>query len=271
MDDNLNLVFGKKCFSLSFLDREMEEAIKGCIYLSKTSRKHDYLFKIGYQDSRDMAKDCEFLYFKGEKWYSYVTKNGEIQILFPKNDTFSNPIRILAFLYGAFYKLGQTDEKRDNSFLIHAAGLLRQGKGFIFTGESGAGKTTVSKLSYPEAEILSDESIVVSEEHGRYWISQGPIRTEITKLSDTMVNLCAIFILVQDKINSLRRLSGAEMGHKLMDNVIYVNLSAGIRRVDFLAEKLRFVNAISNCVPVYELRFAKDKTFWKEIEHIGCF
>lgn len=269
MDNNLNLVFGKKCFSISFLDREMEEAMKGCIYLSKTTRKHDYLFKIGYQDNGDMIKDCKFLYFKGEKWCNYISKDGEIQILFPKNDTFSNPIRILAFLYSAFYKLGQIDGRKDNSFLIHAAGLLRQGKGFIFTGESGAGKTTVSKLSSPEAEILSDESIVVSEDHRNYWISQGPIRTEITTLNDTMVNLCAIFILVQDKVNSLRRLNGAEMGHKLMDNIIYVNLSAGIRRVDFLAEKLRFVNAISNCVPVYELRFTKDKTFWKEIERIG--
>jgi len=271
MGNDLNLVFGKRCFSLSFLDKEMEEVIKGCFYFSNTSRKSDYLFKIGYQDNGNVARDCEFLYFKGEKWCSYNTKKNEIEILFPKNETFSNPVRILAFLYDAFYKLGQVNGKRDSSFLIHAAGLLKHGKGFIFTGESGAGKTTVSQLSSPEAQILSDESIVVSEDLGEYWISQGPVKTEITRLNDKMVNLCAIFILVQDKTNSLRKLSGAEMGHKLMDNIIYVNLSAGAKREDYLAGKLRFIDAICRRVPVYELRFTKDKTFWKEIERKVLF
>lgn len=271
MSESLKLMIGKICFSLSFLDKEIEEEVKESFYISETSQKQNYLVKIGHQDNRNIYKDWEVSYFKGERWYYNMTKKGEIHILFPNNGTFTHAVRILAFLYGKFYQFGRVNGKRSNDFLIHAAGLKRHGTGFLFTGPSGAGKTTISKLSLPEAEVLSDETIVVTEDHGEYLISQGVIKTEVSEMNVKLANLGAVFILVQDRVNSLRRLSGTETVLKLMDNIIFVKLSSGLRYLDIVAEKLRFISSMCSSVPVYELRFTKDKSFWREIERSGLF
>ncbi len=78
MSENLKLMIGKICFSLSFLDNEMEEEVKGSFHLSESSQKQNYLVKIGHHDNRNMYKDWEVSYFKGERWYCNMTKKGEI-------------------------------------------------------------------------------------------------------------------------------------------------------------------------------------------------
>ena len=42
-------------------------------------------------------------------------------------------------------------------FLLHSASAVRNGKAFLFAGESGAGKTTISRLAPADAELLTDE------------------------------------------------------------------------------------------------------------------
>src|SRR5688572_7137967 len=50
--------------------------------------------------------------------------------------------------------------------LVHAASLVRDGRGYLFPGVSGAGKTTLARLS-ADATLLSDElSIVTAAEAG---------------------------------------------------------------------------------------------------------
>ncbi len=46
---------------------------------------------------------------------------------------------------------------REGGFLVHAASAVRGGRAFLFAGVSGAGKTTISRLAPPDAELLSDE------------------------------------------------------------------------------------------------------------------
>ncbi len=269
MSNNLNLRFGKLCFSISFFDKEMENAIKHLVCYSLYSRKQDYMFKIGYFDRSKITEDWKILFFEGERWYFNINKARERHIFFPKNETIFGPMRVLLFLFGEFYKLNKINGKRGNDFLIHGAGLVKDGKGYVFTGPSGAGKTTISQLSIPDVDVLSDESIVVSEDRGLYSMSQGPIKNEITSWNGRIVNLTAIFIIVQDKTNSLRKLSGTELGLKIMEHIIYVDLWTELKMVDAAIEKTKFVNALCSKVPVYELRFKKDISFWREIELLG--
>ncbi|MCF6148018.1 MAG: hypothetical protein E3K37_05110 [Candidatus Kuenenia sp.] len=268
MNKNLNLMFGKKCFSVSFLDNNLEKGIEGPVYLSHTSKNPDYIFELGYQGNGNEGKDWEVLHFKGEKWLFRKMSNNGGMVLFPKNNNISSGIRIMGFLYGMFYRYEQNNGN-NNSFMIHAAGLQRKQKGFIFAGKSGAGKTTVSKLSLDEAELLSDDSIMVTEENAEFYISQVPIHTGLAELNDKLIPLSSIFLLVKDKKNSLRKLGGSEIAERIMDNILYVNLSENLRLKDFYAIKLRFLSAVCARVPIYELRFTKDNRFWKEIERFG--
>lgn len=267
----ITIKIGKNCFSLSISDRKIEDSIKESLLVCENLLSSDFLIKIGYQENNGtIFQNWKSLLFKGEEWFYDVISKDEIRLMLPKQEISLDATRVIAFLYDAFYRYRPNNGKKSNDFLIHAAGILKHGKGFVFTGASGAGKTTVSNLSLPEAEILSDESIVISEDNGNYWMSQGPIRTELVVANDAMVNLCAIFILVQDKTNSVKELGGYELAKRFMDHIIYVDLSAGVRRSDYFSEKLRLVSALCSRVPVYELRFTKDKGFWKEIERIGC-
>jgi hypothetical protein len=57
---------------------------------------------------------------------------------------------------------------RQGGFLVHAASAIRGGKAFLFSGVSGAGKTTISRLAPPDATLLTDEISYVRREGNRY-------------------------------------------------------------------------------------------------------
>ena len=46
---------------------------------------------------------------------------------------------------------------REGGFLLHSAGAIRNGRAFLFSGVSGAGKTTISRLAPPDVTLLTDE------------------------------------------------------------------------------------------------------------------
>jgi hypothetical protein len=46
---------------------------------------------------------------------------------------------------------------REGGFLVHAASAVRNGRAFLFSGVSGAGKTTISRLAPPDVLLLTDE------------------------------------------------------------------------------------------------------------------
>src|SRR5262249_42000025 len=45
----------------------------------------------------------------------------------------------------------------ESGFLLHAASAIRNGRAFIFSGVSGAGKTTLTRMAPADATILTDE------------------------------------------------------------------------------------------------------------------
>jgi hypothetical protein len=56
---------------------------------------------------------------------------------------------------------------RQGGFLVHAASAVRNGRAFLFSGVSGAGKTTISRLAPPDVVLLTDEiSYVRPREQG---------------------------------------------------------------------------------------------------------
>ncbi len=63
-------------------------------------------------------------------------------------------------LYQAFYSARRL--RGDEAALIHASGVIRNGAGYLFVGESGAGKSTVAALSGDTpGQVLNDEICLV--------------------------------------------------------------------------------------------------------------
>ena len=55
---------------------------------------------------------------------------------------------------------------REGGFLVHAASAVRNGRAFLFSGVSGAGKTTISRLAPPDVVLLTDEISYVRPRSG---------------------------------------------------------------------------------------------------------
>ncbi|HXC68055.1 MAG TPA: hypothetical protein VN638_11585 [Nitrospiraceae bacterium] len=64
---------------------------------------------------------------------------------------------------------------REGTVLLHAAGLSSHEQGYLFTGASGAGKSTIADFfSERGARILSDERIIIRDIVGRFMIHGTP-------------------------------------------------------------------------------------------------
>lgn len=101
---------------------------------------------------------------------------------------------------------------------IHACGLTdRDGNGYLFAGNSGAGKTTTARLWTDDAaEILSDDRIVVRREEGEWWMYGTPWHGEAEICSPSRARLNRIFLLEQAASNAVRPLSAAAAVARLL-------------------------------------------------------
>ena len=69
---------------------------------------------------------------------------------------------------------------RSGGFMLHSAGLVKNGKAYLFLGKSGAGKSTLSKLAGAAgAEVISDEINLLRFEKGRVRVYGSPFWGEM--------------------------------------------------------------------------------------------
>jgi hypothetical protein len=70
---------------------------------------------------------------------------------------------------------------RDGGFMLHSAGLVKNGKAYIFPGKSGAGKSTLSKLAASSrgVEVISDEINLLRFRKGRWRVYGSPFWGEM--------------------------------------------------------------------------------------------
>ena len=63
-----------------------------------------------------------------------------------------------------------------SGFLVHASSAVRNGRAFIFSGVSGAGKTTMARLAPPDAIVLTDEISYIRRTPSGYLACGTPFR-----------------------------------------------------------------------------------------------
>jgi hypothetical protein len=145
-----------------------------------------------------------------------------------------------------------------NGFLLHAATVIRNGKAYVFTGRSGAGKSTVATLS-PEGSVLTDEISLLRREDG-VWRAYGtPFWGEFRAAgSNTSAPVRGIFRLVQARENRVTPLRPVEMLRALLPNVLFFSDKPEANR-----QLLEILGQAAEEIPSYELAFRKDRTFWE--------
>jgi hypothetical protein len=144
--------------------------------------------------------------------------------------------------------------------LIHSSCAIENGKAHIFAGHSGAGKSTAAKLSSPRL-LLSDEATLVRITSDGIKVYNSPFRSEL-KASPFKANveLASVQILYQALINSRVKIGKSDALLQLIDKVFFWPHSQEETRAI-----LNLLTMLVKQVPVFELHFQKNNTFWELI------
>lgn len=142
--------------------------------------------------------------------------------------------------------------------LMHASSVAWGGRAFVFTGVSGAGKTTISRLCPPDAHILTDEMSFIRATDGLYSAHGTPFSGELGRPGENLsAPLAGIFLLAKGPENRIDPFPPAQAVRALMANILY------FARDDALTARV-FDNAIAlaSRVPVRRLTFVPDSRVW---------
>ncbi len=144
--------------------------------------------------------------------------------------------------------------------LLHSSCVIENETAHIFSGHSGAGKSTAAKLSYPRY-LLADEATIVKITTQKVIVFDSPFRSELYSQSLTKpYKLESIQLLNKSLINKRDLLQKSNSVLQLMDKVFFWTKSPEeAKKIFHLLLKL-----VSN-VPVYNLYFQKNNTFWEMI------
>ncbi|MFH2108234.1 MAG: hypothetical protein ABII93_06155 [Chrysiogenia bacterium] len=156
---------------------------------------------------------------------------------------------------------------RRRGILIHAAGMVHRGQAFIFSGASGAGKSTFSELlvTAGTGKVLSDERMIVREIDGVMQAFGTPWAGTAGIGRSGSAPLAGIFFLKHGKGNCIERLDGAAAADRLLplSSIPWYD-------PDTAAPIIAFAKRIFTAVPAYEFRFTPDRSaidfFWKFIK-----
>ena len=102
---------------------------------------------------------------------------------------------------------------------LHACGVLDgEGRGFLFSGQSGDGKSTMARLwqERPGTVILSDDRIVVRKVKERFVMYGTPWHGDAELAASRWGDIDAIFFLERGLVNSIRSVSVPDATADLM-------------------------------------------------------
>ena len=200
-------------------------------------------------------KDIETVDFR-ESLYHMLVSNRDILLA---NDDYSKA-----------YVLG-TNKKVVNIFLcylfctrvsyiqmiqLHSSLIDYKGKGILFLGPSGIGKTTQAELwnNYRDALIINGDIVFVQETEENFLGWGTPWHGSSPYCENTSVPVHAMIVLKQESENSIRELTGFEKVTAVSNNVFYPQwLENGMELC------LETLDHLLSAIPVYELSCRPDE------------
>ena len=150
---------------------------------------------------------------------------------------------------------------RQGGFLLHAASAIRESRGFLFAGVSGAGKTTISRLAPPDAALLTDEISYVKRQGNGFRACGTPFAGELARAGENRsAPIKALFLLEKGLENRIEGIDATEAVRRLLRNILFFADDAKLVELIFQSA-CEFVSL----VPVHRLIFVPDQRVWEII------
>jgi hypothetical protein len=141
--------------------------------------------------------------------------------------------------------------KRD--IMIHASGINISGNGYLFSGISGKGKSTMAKLwENTGATVIHDDRLILRDTGGGYRMYNTPVYNT-DEPRDSVIT--RIFLIDHGLSNELIPIKGANAVTLVMANCIQHNWGSAT-----IAPLLDSVSFLCGTVPVARLKFKPDRS-----------
>lgn len=197
----------------------------------------------------------------------YLLKNGTDSMLVNKGWEKGWAIQIEReesldlFLLQMFY----AQAVKQNMILLHSSLIDWKGRGLMFLGPSGIGKTTQAELwnQYRDALIINGDAVFVQETPDAFLGWGTPWHGSSPYCENTSVPVAAMVVLKQAPKNSIRELTGFEKVTEVSNSVFYPQWVEGgmelcLETLDHLLTK----------IPVYELSCRPDEGAVELVEQV---
>lgn len=139
-----------------------------------------------------------------------------------------------------------------DGFYLHSSAVELDGKAYLFSGRSGEGKSTHTRLWQQifgeAAQVFNDDKPALRRMDGRWFAYGTPWCGKDGINQNKKVPLAGICFLKQANQNSIRRLSNQEALQRILGQTVW-----RFRDVKRLDQLLRYLDDLVGRIPVYEL------------------
>jgi hypothetical protein len=152
----------------------------------------------------------------------------------------------------------------DNGLLLHGSAVQKDGRGILFLGTSGSGKSTVTRLCRPDV-CFSDDGVIIRKEGAQVFAYQSPFR-QIHKTLDTSTikkgEIQKVFLLKKNRHHRVSSIRNSELMCMILMNLIHFfkYLSNETATAGFYLTK-----EILDTLPSQMLEFARTGELWDNI------
>lgn len=157
---------------------------------------------------------------------------------------------------------------------VHACGVIENGEGTLFLGNSGDGKTTTARLWQryaPEVELVSDDRVIlrpgVGDDSGIWWMYGSPWHGDAEICSTSRAPLRRIFALDKASANAIVPFSPAQGAARILACAF-----PPFHDAEGMKTAVGIAAALATAVPVARFAFVNDESavaYIKE-ESLAC-
>lgn len=146
----------------------------------------------------------------------------------------------------------------EEGLLLHASAVVREDKAYVFLGRSGAGKSTISQISYDKGlSVLNDDRVIVRKKNGRFFAFGNPWHGTFGKFENRSYEIAGLYFIHKKPEHKILPLSFDEAFSAFSKNVFLWPPEGRGSSWHFKAADL-----ISQ-VPSFKMDFARDAGFWE--------
>jgi len=150
--------------------------------------------------------------------------------------------------------------------MVHSCGVLKNGQGYIFTGPSEAGKSTIAQLS-TDYSVLNDEMCFISETDNRYMVQSTPFNGFFNEKVNMSGPLTVIFLLKQDIKNFIKKIKFSDAVVALAKEIVPpIGVLTTEKKKYPVTAMFDMAVKLLSTVPFYELHFMPQKNLWDCID-----